>query len=108
MKFGGTSVGIPEHFQAAVRLVADRVRHDPVVVVSALSEVTNLLVDFCRRSAGRAELAERFAERHLAHADATGIARDRVEPILQAWRAEAGSHVPRRDALADEARDRVL
>jgi aspartokinase len=48
MKFGGTSVGVPEHFAVAVRLVREAVPRDPVVVVSALSGVTNLIVEFCR------------------------------------------------------------
>src|SRR5512134_663736 len=55
MKFGGTSVGIPEHFAVATRLVAERVPRDPVVVVSALAGVTNLLVEFCRSTTGRHE-----------------------------------------------------
>ena len=43
MKFGGTSVGVPEHFLVARRLVREAASRDPVVVVSALSGVTNLL-----------------------------------------------------------------
>src|SRR6185503_2642771 len=46
MKFGGTSVGVPEHFAVAVRLVREAVPRDPVVVVSAFSGVTNLIVEF--------------------------------------------------------------
>ena len=57
MKFGGTSVGVPEHFKVAVRLVREAAPRDPVVVVSAFSGVTNLIVEFCRTPERRAELA---------------------------------------------------
>ncbi|MBI3540271.1 MAG: aspartate kinase, partial [Candidatus Eisenbacteria bacterium] len=64
MKFGGTSVGIPDHFAVATGLVAERAARDPIVVVSALVGITNLLVEFCRGGAGRADLARRFEARH--------------------------------------------
>ena len=35
MKFGGTSVGVPEHFAAALKIVRAALPRDPVVVVSA-------------------------------------------------------------------------
>ena len=45
MKFGGTSVGSPEAIARAARLVAEQARIRPVaVVVSAMSQVTNLLL----------------------------------------------------------------
>ena len=45
MKFGGTSVGSPEAIARAARLVAEQARARPVaVVVSAMSQVTNLLL----------------------------------------------------------------
>ena len=45
MKFGGTSVGSSEAIARAVRLVAEQARIRPVaVVVSAMSQVTNLLL----------------------------------------------------------------
>ena len=50
LKFGGTSVGIAANFAQAVALVAARTGRDerpPIVVVSALAGVTNLLVEFC-------------------------------------------------------------
>ncbi len=59
MKFGGTSVGLPENFALARRLVRERAGRDPVVVVSALSGVTNQLVDFCREPSRRLRGLER-------------------------------------------------
>ena len=46
MKFGGTSVGSPESIDRAVRLIAAEARKSRVaVVVSAMSQVTNMLFD---------------------------------------------------------------
>jgi aspartate kinase len=44
MKFGGTSVGSPERIRALGERVRERLERRPVVVVSALSGVTDLLV----------------------------------------------------------------
>src|SRR5881628_2493438 len=92
MKFGGTSVGVPEHFQIATRLVAARQARDPVVVVSALSGITNLLVDFCRQPGSRPELDARFVERHAGFARAMGLDPGGLAPLLDQWREEAESH----------------
>jgi aspartate kinase len=108
MKFGGTSVGVPDHFRIATGLVAQRRALDPVVVVSALSGVTNLLVDFCRANAARAEIEERIVARHRDHAAAVGVDSPLLEPLLEAFQAEARSHRRRRGAIVGEARDRLL
>jgi len=44
MKFGGTSVGSPERIRSLAERVRERLTQHPVVVVSALSGVTDLLV----------------------------------------------------------------
>ncbi|MFZ2492778.1 MAG: lysine-sensitive aspartokinase 3 [Thermoanaerobaculia bacterium] len=44
IKFGGTSVGTAERVAAAIDIVAERREQQPIVVVSALSGVTNDLV----------------------------------------------------------------
>src|ERR1700755_2150487 len=44
IKFGGTSVGDAQRVAAAIDIVAERRELDPIVVVSALSGVTNDLV----------------------------------------------------------------
>jgi aspartate kinase len=44
MKFGGTSVGSPERIRSLAERVRERLAQRPVVVVSALSGVTDLLV----------------------------------------------------------------
>lgn len=54
MKFGGTSVGTPQAMEQATAIVAEARRDWPrlVVVTSALSGVTNLLLDSAYRAAG--------------------------------------------------------
>ena len=108
MKFGGTSVGVPEHFEVARKLVRDAVPRDPVVVVSALSGVTNLLVEFCIAPDRRAELAGRLVERHEQWARATGVGLEHAAELLDAWYAEAGAMGDRPGPLAPADRDRVL
>ena len=51
MKFGGTSVGSAERMRVAARLAADESRKRPVaVVVSAMSKITDLLLDTMRHA----------------------------------------------------------
>jgi aspartate kinase len=106
MKFGGTSVGMPDRYAVAQRLVRERRARDPVVVVSALSGMTDLLVDFCRAGADRTVLTAAFAERHLAFARAVGVAPAVLDAPLEAWRAVAASTGV--GAVTGAARDAVL
>src|SRR5262245_17862858 len=72
LKFGGTSVGSTERIRAVVSLVAQRTdRERLVLVVSALSGVTNDLIDAAQRAARgeRVRLVD-LAERHRAVARA--------------------------------------
>ena len=108
MKFGGTSVGIPERFAVATRLVAGRAARDPVVVVSALAGITNLLVEFCRAAAGRGELARQVEERHQTFAESVEIPAATLEPLLRAWQLEAAPWLRSHKVVAGADRDRVL
>src|SRR5215831_3379432 len=108
MKFGGTSVGVPEHFAVAVGLVREAVPRDPVVVVSAFSGVTNLIVEFCRAPERRAELAQRLVERHLEWSRATGVRSSEADALLDRWREETSALLRRPDPFAPEVRDRLL
>jgi aspartate kinase len=107
MKFGGTSLGVPRNFTAACGLVARALPRDPVVVVSALSGVTNLLVEFCRQPSRRSELDQRFRERHLGLARAVGLPDELLDPLLEEWRA-AVQATGTDGALAGAERDRAL
>ena len=108
MKFGGTSVGVPEHFAVAVRLVREAVPRDPVVVVSAFSGVTNLIVEFCRGRERRADLAQRLIERHNEWSRATGVRSGEADGLLNAWRAATAAPSGQAEPLALEERDRLL
>jgi aspartate kinase len=108
MKFGGTSVGIPEHFAVATRLVAGRVARDPVVVVSALAGVTNLLSEFCHDPARRRELAAEIASRHARFAAAVALADAALEVPLDAWDAAAAPGLASSRPLTGAERDEVL
>lgn len=56
MKFGGTSMGSAERIRAAARLVSDQHARRPVaVVVSAMSKVTDLLLDTMKHAEARDE-----------------------------------------------------
>ncbi len=72
MKFGGTSVGSAERIRAAARLIVEAQNQRPVIaVVSAMSKVTDLLLDTMKHAEGgdqpglTANLAQ-LAERHRA------------------------------------------
>src|SRR5215471_19003290 len=76
MKFGGTSVGDATCIRRSAQIVASRAKERPVaVVVSAMSGVTNRLIDAAHqakrgdREAGRA-LAEALRRQHLEALDA--------------------------------------
>ena len=70
MKFGGTSVGSAERIRKAAEIVAAGTRErEIVVVVSAMSGVTNALVDAAHRSAG----GDKSAADKLAHALAAAL-----------------------------------
>ncbi len=108
IKFGGTSVGVPEHFGIATRLVVERASRDPVVVVSALTGVTNLLVDFCRDPASRSEIAARVVDRHVEFARAVSVSALEIADCLDAWNEEAARYRSALRPILDEHRDRVL
>ena len=106
LKFGGTSVGIPAHAERALDIVCARLAHEPVVVVSALSGVTNTLVELCRGGVARDPLLATLVERHVEHARALGVPTAVVEPLLAELSADAA--LATGEALARADRDRVL
>jgi len=94
MKFGGTSVGSAERIRALAEIVRARQSRKPVVVVSALSGVTDLLIKGARlalaRSAESEAVIQQLTTRHREVIEAlfpAGATRDRlmayVEDILR-------------------------
>jgi aspartate kinase len=73
MKFGGTSIGHAAAMLQAVQIIADTAQSDAViVVVSAMSGVTDALLAACRsaRSGDIADVAARLAQIRSKHDDA--------------------------------------
>jgi aspartate kinase len=71
MKFGGTSVGSAERIRVAAEISAEQSRRRPVaIVVSAMSKVTDLLLEILRRAeacdkAGVESDMEKLRKRHV-------------------------------------------
>jgi aspartate kinase len=71
MKFGGTSVGSAERMRVTARLSAEAQKHRPVaIVVSAMSKITDLLLETMRHAeadnpAGLEANIRKLRERHL-------------------------------------------
>ena len=107
LKFGGTSVGVAANAEQALRIVRAAAAADAIVVVSALSGVTNLLVDACRPDSPRAELLARLLTRHREHASALGVPAESIEPRLALLAAEFAG-LPAGTAPSREQRDRLL
>jgi aspartate kinase len=107
MKFGGTSVGLPDNFASACGLVATRRDRRPVVVVSALTGVTNQLVEYARAPERRDEIGARLPAHHLEFARSVRVDERVLETLLAEWDA---AHRAWRAAalLAPGERDRVL
>ena len=95
MKFGGTSMGSADRIRAAARLTAAEHAHSPVViVVSAMSKITDMLVDTLRKAeagdeadleANLHQLSVRHIEtcRSLLPADRQERAMDGIKALVQ-------------------------
>ena len=91
MKFGGTSVGSREAVERTVGIVRGRLQERPVVVVSAMSKVTDMLyaisdaLEAGDKDAADLALAE-LRQKHLETAAA-------LLPSDPIWREEAYSRI---------------
>jgi aspartate kinase len=75
LKFGGTSVGDAEAIKRTASIVRSRLERKPIVVVSAMSGVTNALLAIGEQAAkgqliGAVRAVEALRERHLETAEA--------------------------------------
>lgn len=97
MKFGGTSVGDAQRMRRVIDLVEDALRSERVcLVASAVTGVTNLLVDAARRvqdGEDPASFAQKFRELHV------GLVRDLEDRLSSEASKRLGSAV---DELARE------
>ena len=65
MKFGGTSVGSPEALQRVTKIIVSE-KSSPIIVASAMSGVTNFLVNCAENlPASRKEMVEEFEKKHI-------------------------------------------
>ena len=108
LKFGGTSIGIADNFRTAIERVIEQRERDPVVVVSALAGVTNLLVGFCRSPVSRADLARQLAERHTSFAREVEVDPAPLAAILELWDEAARPYFDHPRPVTGEERDRIL
>ena len=85
MKFGGTSMGSAERIEVAARLVAEQARHRPVaVVVSAMSKITDLLLESMKHAEGGDEQGlndrlQKLRDRHLEVTNGLAVDQDRAQ-----------------------------
>jgi aspartate kinase len=98
MKFGGTSVESAEAIERVAKIVASRLKHAPIVVVSAMAKVTDQLIAMGNLAAqGQCdeslELLRALRERHFDTAKALlGAKRSAtLAPRLQAFLSELES-----------------
>lgn len=95
MKFGGTSVEGATAFQNAARIVAQRVEHRPVVVVSAMARFTDaLLASVAESLNGNPTAALQQLNKHF----------DRHHRVIDALLSKEAAYVR---ALVDSTRDEI-
>ena len=87
MKFGGTSMGSAERIRVAAELIQEQARVRPVlVVVSAMSKVTDLLLDAmkhaeARDSVGLAQAVAKIRAKHLEAVEGLGLGSEAFQAI---------------------------
>ena len=108
LKFGGTSIGVPQRFKDAIGIVLEASTRDPVVVVSALAGVTNQLAEFCRHPEKRRDLMGEVPLLHINFARTVGLPTHVLDVPLSVWRIEVGRHVGSTAVLHGKERDHVL
>jgi len=86
MKFGGTSVGNAERIAKVASLVKSRLKEKPIVVVSAVGGVTDLLIQTAEKTVegtNPGPALKRFAEIHQAIFENLNIDNSFFEPFFQ-------------------------
>lgn len=107
LKFGGTSIGSELTFQNAVSIVVAAAAEHPVVVVSAVAGVTDLLARYVEVPEEREALALEVLERHQQLAHQVDLDPNLLDPLLQAWQRQARADRDK-GVLQGAPRDRIL
>jgi aspartate kinase len=79
MKFGGTSVGSAQRIHSVYEIVKERLAKKPVVVVSAVSGVTDMILAYARDEGSFKEMQDK----HYSIIDALGLERDIISANLR-------------------------
>ncbi len=82
MKFGGTSVGSAESIRQAVAIIQKCREKKPIVVVSAMSKVTDMLIAAAERAAKGEVSVDEIRKRHFEVVRALKLDAALVEPEL--------------------------
>lgn len=103
LKFGGTSVGTVGHLRNALEIVQREAERRPLVVVSALSGVTDMLVELSQGAPTGDGHPQAFEERHRQMLGELELPLDLLDPLFD----ELGDLV-RGMRLVGEASDRAV
>ncbi len=91
MKFGGTSVGNASRVRSVVRQVAARRAESPIVVVSAVGDVTDWLITIAKLASAGAPYAQRLETLEKLHhriISALGLNRNLINPDIKQLRSQ--------------------
>jgi len=83
MKFGGTSVGTAAAIHRVFEIVRREAERKPIVVVSALAGVTDMLVDLGRAAPRERAVAAELVARHRAVVQELGLPPKLLDPLLE-------------------------
>lgn len=86
MKFGGTSVGSPESISNVLKIVKSRLKKDPIVVVSAVSKVTDMLLGKARDSEKGSQDTSGIEKRHYEIMEKLGVDKSVIDDELRGLR----------------------
>ncbi|MEK6968172.1 MAG: aspartate kinase [Nanoarchaeota archaeon] len=88
MKFGGTSVGSAERLKTIVELIKERKEEKPVIVLSAVSKITDTLIAAAYSAVhGKADISA-IEQRHLQILDELGIDSSVLKPYFAELKSE--------------------
>lgn len=71
MKFGGTSVGSAERIKVVAEIVRSRLEKGPIVVVSAVSKMTDLLIELAKE--GKKDTLKKIKDKHIEILNGLGL-----------------------------------
>ena len=107
MKFGGTSVGSAESIRQVVRIIEGRKEQRPVVVVSAFSGTTDMLIE----AAGKGKSEDEVREKHAGIMKELGVPesviKEDLEELRQVLEKASASKEPELSALAASFGERM-